>query len=221
MKILLVDDHPIFLEGLKNLLLARGMDVVDIATSGREAVEKALRLSPELILMDIIMKPLSGLQTTRIIKQKQPDVKIVMLTASESEEDLFEAVKSGASGYLLKSLKADELFESIKLFEEGETPVSPGLASRLLEEFKKNDHGNTDNSELETKEPASKIDTLTQKQKDVLVLIAKGLKYKDIANILGITERTVKYYMEIILNKLHMENRNEAIKYIIQEGIVD
>jgi two-component system NarL family response regulator len=221
LKVLLVDDHPIFLEGLENLLLSRGINVIDTAISGQEALEKVNNLKPDIILMDIIMKPLSGLETMRFIKAKFTDIKIVMLTASESEEDLFEAVKSGASGYLLKSLKADELYESINQLEEGDIPLSPGLASKLLREFKNNYNDAVEDKLLENKKEESNIDKLTTKQRDVLVLAAKGLKYKDIADILGIKERTVKYYMTMVLDKLHMENRNQAIKYVIQKGIVD
>jgi two-component system NarL family response regulator len=221
LKILVVDDHPIFLEGLKNLLLARGMNVVGTAGSGHEALEKTSTLLPDIILMDIIMKPLSGLQTTRLIKSKFPDIKIIMLTASESEEDLFEAVKSGASGYLLKSLKADELYESIRQLQNSEVPISPKLAGKILAEFKKNRDGFHVNNSYENNKNVSNIDKLSEKQMEVLILAAKGLKYKDIADILGIKERTVKYYMAAILDKLHMENRNQAIKYIIQKGIVD
>jgi len=223
LKILLVDDHPLFLEGLKNLLLARGFDVVDTAASGEEALEKVNCLLPDVVLMDIKMEPLSGLQTARRIKAKLPHIKIIMLTASETEEDLFEAVKSGASGYLLKSLNADILYEMLAQYEKGEVPVSPGLATKLLEEFKRNDNDYIPVEEplAVEKEGNDKINRLSLRQKEVLILVARGIKYKDIAASLGITERTVKYYMEMILNKLHMENRNQAVKYIIQEGMVD
>jgi two-component system NarL family response regulator len=220
LKILLADDHPLFLEGLKNLLVARGLNVVATASSGEEALRKVSCESPDVILMDIMMKPMSGLLTTRMIKSKYPDIKIVMLTASETEEDLFEAIKSGASGYLLKSLNFDKLYEMLLQFEQGEIPVSPGLATLLLEEFKKNDHRlTTDFSE--SSEDDEKINKLSIRQKEVLILVAKGMKYKEIAVLLGITERTVKYYMEMILKKLYMENRSQAIRYAIEEGFVD
>ncbi len=118
-------------------------------------------------------------------------------------------------------MKADELYESINQLEEGDIPLSPGLASKLLREFKNNCNDAVDDKPLEDKKEECNIDNLTTKQRNVLVLAAKGLKYKDIADILGIKERTVKYYMTMILDKLHMENRNQAIKYVIQKGIVD
>lgn len=223
MKILLVDDHPLFIEGLKNLLMARGIEVLGTAAGGEEAIEQVASLMPDVVLMDIMMKPLSGLQTTRLIKAKFPNVKIIMLTASEAEEDLFESVKSGASGYLLKSLNADVLYEMLERYEQGEIPVSPGLATRLLNEFKKNNESyvSVDDSISENEEESDKISRLSFRQKEVLILVAKGMKYKEIADVLSISERTVKYYMEMILNKLHMENRNQAVKYVIKKGIVD
>lgn len=221
MKILLVDDHPLFLEGLRNLLLARGMNVIDTAASGKEALEKVIRLLPDVILMDIMMKPMSGLETTRLIKSKFPDIKIIMLTSSETEEDLFESVKSGASGYLLKSLDADELYDMLIAYEQGEVPISPGLATKMLQEIKENHKEYlTDDLPIE-EESDGKINKLSLRQKEVLILVAKGMKYKEIAVRLGVTERTVKYYMEMIMNKLHVENRSQAVKYIIKEGIVD
>lgn len=220
MKILLVDDHPIFLEGLANLLRTRGLHGVGTASSGQEALEKAASFAPDIVLMDIAMQPLSGLETTRLMKARFPDIKIIMLTASEAEEDLFASIKNGASGYLLKNLAADELCEKLVQYEKGEIPVSPGLAKQMLEEFRRNDNGHPPHVHQD-KLHKDKIDRLSQRQKDVLILVAKGLKYKEVAAALGITERTVKYYMEIILDKLHMENRNQAVKYVIKEGIVD
>jgi len=223
LKILLIDDHPIFLEGLKNLLLSRGDDVVDTATSGEDALNKINESLPDVVFMDIMMKPLSGLQITRLIKSKFPNIKIIMLTASESEDDLFESVKSGASGYLLKSLDADVLYEMLNQYKQGEIPLSPGLAIKLLDEFKRNDisYVRTNDSLSISKDSYAKIKDLSTRQKEVLILVAKGLKYKEIAAKLGVSERTIKYYMEMILNNLHMENRSQAVKYAIEKGFVD
>lgn len=224
MKILLVDDHPIFLEGMKNLLLAEGTHTIETAGSGTEALRKAGDFCPDLILMDIIMKPLGGLDTTRLVKSRYPHIKIVMLTASESEEDLFESVKCGASGYLLKSLDGKELFEILSRFEEGEVPCSPGLAARLLKEFRKNDRGylpDAKESKCVDDGAETGADALTLRQKDILSLVASGMKYREIAESLNITERTVKYSMEQILDKLHMGNRQEAVIYAVQNGIIE
>lgn len=221
MNLLLVDDHPIFLEGLKNLLTARGINVIATASNGNEALEKVSNLLPDVILMDIMMKPLTGLQTTRILKKRFPDVKIIMLTASETEDDLFESLKSGASGYLLKSLNGDILYDMLLQYEQGEVPISPGVATRLLEKFKKNDSGQLQEDSSDDDENDEKISRLSSRQKEVLIHVAKGLKYRDIAEKLGVTERTVKYYMEMILKKLHMESRSQAVRYAIKEGLAD
>ncbi len=205
---------------LKNLLLARGMEVIDTALGGEEALKKAMCLKPDVVLMDIMMKPVSGLQATRIIKAQCPGVNIIMLTASESEDDVFEAIKSGASGYLLKSLDADVLFEMLMQAESGGFPVSPLLASKLLKEYKISD-------DRQLAEPACPneseggIGALSGRQREVLIMVAKGMRYKEIAAELGVTERTVKYYIEMILRKLHMQNRSEAVRFAIQEGIVE
>lgn len=218
MKILLVDDHPIFLEGMKNLLLAGGTHEIETANGGAEALQKAADFQPDLILMDIMMKPVSGLDATRMIKKRFPSMKIVMLTASESEEHLFESVKCGACGYLLKNLEGHELFEMLARFEAGEIPCSPGLAAQLLEEFRKNSNACTSDAE-----PGSGIergDVLTKRQEDILRLVAGGMKYRDVAETLGVSQRTVKYSMEQILDRLHMSNRQEAVVYAAQNGIV-
>ncbi|MGE5585038.1 MAG: response regulator [Bacillota bacterium] len=135
MRILLADDHPLFAEGLKNLLVSHGIDVVGVARDGFEALDEARRLLPDVVLMDIIMPRCNGLAATRLIKAELPDIKIVMLTMSEADGDLFESIKSGASGYLLKNLNAEELVEMLEDLARGDAPFSPGLGAKLLEEF--------------------------------------------------------------------------------------
>ncbi|MFZ5643678.1 MAG: response regulator [Bacillota bacterium] len=212
MKVLLVDDHPLFLEGLQNLMSARGIEVVGTAKNGLEAFEKAGALQPDVILMDVLMPGCSGLKATRLIKAKYPAIKIVMLTVSEADEDLFEAVKSGASGYLLKSLKAAELFDMLEALSRGETPLSPGLAAKVLKEF--NNEGAPGKEEEEN-------EILTQRQVEVLSLVAQGITYKEIAESLYVTERTVKYHMGKILEKLHLKNRVQVIAYASHRGLID
>ena len=135
MKVLLVDDHPLFLDGLKNLLTSRGVQVVGCARDGLEALDKARTLHPEVILMDIHMPQLDGLAALRLIKVELPEIKIVMLTMSAEDEDLFEAIKSGACGYLLKTQDTDEFFALLQDVARGEVALSPGLAARILSEF--------------------------------------------------------------------------------------
>ncbi len=208
MKILLVDDHPLFLEGVKTLLSIRGIEVVGTARDGLEALEKTRALQPEVILMDIQMPHLDGLAATRLIKAERPSIKIVMLTMSESDEDLFEAIKSGASGYLLKTEDTDKFFELLVALTRGEVPLSPGLAGRVLEEFARQRGEGRSLQQTEQKEEA-----LTPRQIEVLTLVARGLTYKEVGAKLFLSERTIKYHMGEIIERLHMENRGQVIEY--------
>ena len=135
MKVLLVDDHPLFLDGLKNMLASRGIEVVGKARDGFEALEKARSLAPDLILMDINMPRCDGVSATRLIKAERPEIRIVMLTMSADNEDLFAAIRSGACGYLLKTLDTDEFFALFDCLARGDVAFSPGLAGRILQEF--------------------------------------------------------------------------------------
>ena len=211
MRIMLVDDHPLFLEGLQNLMQTQDIQVVGTACDGMEAVQKAETLQPDIILMDVVMPRCNGLTATRIIKAKFPDIKIVMLTSSESDQDLFEAVKSGACGYLLKNLNATELFNMLKSLQQGETPWSPGLAERILKEF--------ENQEITDSDPGESSQ-LTERQMEVLKLVAQGMVYKEIGDRLGLSERTIKYHMAKIMEKLHLENRTQVIALASQLGMI-
>ncbi len=208
MKTLLVDDHPLFLDGLKNLLTLRGIEVVGTARDGMEALEKARTLHPEIILMDIQMPNLDGLAATRLIKAELRDVKIVMLTMSAEDEDLFEAIKNGACGYLLKTLDVDEFYSLFVGLARGEVPLSPGLAGRVLEEFARQAMKNKSIKPVE-----AKTEVLTARQIQVLTLVAQGLTYKEVGAKLYLAERTIKYHIGEIIERLHLENRSQAIQY--------
>jgi DNA-binding NarL/FixJ family response regulator len=208
MKILLVDDHPLFLEGLKTLLTLRGIEVVGTARDGIDALEKARALQPEVILMDIQMPHLNGLAATRLIKTEQPNVKIVMLTMSENDEDLFEAIKSGACGYLLKADETDKFFELLLGLMRGEVPLSSGLAGRILEEFAR--HGGLRGA---VEQPAEKEEPLTPRQIEVLTLVSQGLTYKEVGAKLFLSEPTIKYHMGEIIERLHLKNRRQVIEF--------
>ncbi|MBP7053684.1 MAG: response regulator transcription factor [Phycisphaerae bacterium] len=208
MKILLVDDHPLFLDGLKTLLTVRGLDVVGVARDGVEATELARSLRPEVILMDIEMPRLDGLGATRLIKAEQPDMKIVMLTMSASHDDLFEAIKSGASGYLLKADDTDRFFELLCGLMRGEVPLSGAFAGRVLDELVRLQ---ADQESIEQAE--KKATSLTPRQIEVLTLVAQGLTYKEVAARLFLTEPTIKYHMGEIIERLHLENRRQVIEY--------
>lgn len=216
-RILLVDDHSLFLEGLRNLLVSEGILVIGLAHDGLEALAQARRLHPQVILMDIQMPRCDGVAATRLIKAEMPEIKIVMLTMSEDEHDLFEAVKSGASGYLLKRLEATEFFTYLAELQAGHPPFSPGLAEKILKEF----------SQLSRIDPETqgKGDTekeeggLSPRQVQILTLVTQGQTYRQVAETIGIAERTVKYHMAEILDRLHLQNRAQVLAYAARMGL--
>lgn len=220
MKLMLVDDHPLFLEGLQYLLKTHGIDVVGTANDGKEALIKCRTLNPDIILMDIRMPECSGIDALKLIKAEMPDVKIVMLTTSEEDDDLFEAIKCGASGYLIKNTTAQALVDMLSELEKGEVPLSPGLASRILREFR---HSGLNDNTLSTRHIAENTQSgqLTERQLEVLEMVAKGITYKEAGVALGLTERTVKYHMGRIIERLHLENRAQVIAYAASIGLIE
>ncbi|MDK2931691.1 MAG: hypothetical protein PWR07_1822 [Bacillota bacterium] len=234
MRVLLADDHALFAEGLKNLLASHDIEVVGVARDGLEALDKARRLKPDVILMDITMPRCNGLAATRLIKAELPDIKIVMLTMSEADADLFESIKSGASGYLLKNLNADELVEMLRDLAQGDAPFSPGLAVKLLDEFtqlasgartktgagaRAGAAGAAVGQEDGSKGTGSPGRGLTPRQMEVLNLVARGMTYKEVGAALYISERTVKYHMKHILDELHLQNRAQVIAYVARMNL--
>jgi len=209
MKVMLVDDHPLFLEGLRNLMETYEFEVVGTAGTGHEAVEKARVLKPDVILMDIELPGCSGIDVINPIKSEMPDVKIVMLTSFNEDEKLFEAVKRGASGYLLKNLQVAELLSLLQTLEMGEPPLSPGLAARLLEEFARQEN----EKKADVSAGHEFNGRLTERQIEVLNLVAQGMSYKEIGAALELSTRTIKYHMNRIMELLQVENRAQAIAY--------
>ena len=218
MKVLLVDDHSLFLEGLQNLLTARGVKVVGTARDGLEALEKTRQLSPDVILMDVRMPRCDGLSATRLIKAERPESKIVMLTTSAEEADLFEAIKSGACGYLLKSLEAEPFLGYLSGVMRGEAAISRELAAALLREFARQ------STRLDEQSPDPGCgqggSDLTPRQLQVLELVAHGLTYKEVASQLSLSEHTVKYHMGEILRCLHLKNREQVVTYALRTGLI-
>jgi len=218
MKVLLVDDHRLLLEGLTNLLEAHGIQVAGTAADGLEAIAQTRSLQPDLILMDIRMPRCDGLEATRCIKAEMPDVKIIILTTSTEDSDLFEAVKSGACGYLVKSMDAEELVACLEQAQQGVPPFSPGLASRLMDEFARLASGSEAASpSLEQQAPAA--GQLTHRQYEVLDLVARGLSYKEVGTQLNLSPRTIKYHMAEIMAELHMEHRAQVLAYAGRLGL--
>jgi DNA-binding NarL/FixJ family response regulator len=217
LRVLLVDDHALFLEGLRNLLVSEGIQVVGLAHDGLEALAQARRLRPDLILMDIQMPRCDGVAATRLIKAEMPECKIVMLTMSEDEQDLFEAVKSGASGFLLKRLDAADFFTYLAELQAGRPPFSPGLAEKILQEFAGQSALPTSSDLGVPASPCPPV-SLSPRQMQILTLVAQGQTYQQVGETVGITERTVKYHMAEILNRLHLENRAQVIAYATRMG---
>jgi two-component system NarL family response regulator len=214
MRVLLSDDHPLFLDGLRNLLLARGIEVVGSARDGREALELARSLKPDVVLMDIQMPGMSGLAAMRAIKSELPETRVVMLTMSAGDEQLFEAVAGGASGYLLKTQDTEEVFALLADVARGHVALSPGLASRILAEFRRRA---TVAPAVEEKRPS---EGLSPREVEVLTLVAQGLTYKEVGSKLHVAERTVKYHMAEIVARLQLESRAAAVAYARRAGMV-
>ncbi len=216
MRVMLADDHQLLVEGLTNLLAAHGIDVVGTAANGREAVIQALALEPDVVLMDLRMPVCDGLTATRLIKAQRPDMKVVILTTSAEDSELFAAIQSGASGYLLKSIGGKAFVEALHGLEEGVPPFSPGLAERLLAEFARL-AGQMPGAAPDTLsvEPAAteSFAELTPRQSEVLRLVAAGLTYKEVGQQLALSERTVRYHMAEIMARLHLEHRSQVIAY--------
>ena len=219
LRILLVDDHSLFLEGLRNLLVSEGIQVVGLAKDGLEALAQARRLHPDVILMDIEMPRCDGVRATRLIKAELPECKIIILTISEDEQDLFEAVKSGASGYLLKRLDAVDFFTYLAELQEGHPPFSPGLAEKILKEFSHQSLKPETQTDHARPNELQEI-PLPPRQLQILTLVAQGQTYSQIAMTIGIAERTVKYHVAEILDRLHLQNRAQIIAYAAQSGLV-
>ncbi|MFW6136270.1 MAG: response regulator [Chloroflexota bacterium] len=218
MRILLADDHGLFLEGLHNLLRAGGYEVVGAAQDGLEALELARALRPDVILMDIRMPRCDGLCATRLIQAELPEIKIVMLTTSAVDADLFEALKSGASGYLLKNLQPDELFDYLDGLARGEAPLSRELSGRVLREFA-NQAEQLEERAAPGLRGAAPGPDLTARQREVLELVASGLTYREVGAALSVSEHTVKYHMGQILERLHLKNREQVVAYALRSGL--
>ncbi len=207
MKILVVDDHPLVRDGIVSLLRARHEDVVGEAGDGAGAVTLAQKLRPDVVLMDIRMPGMGGLEATRRIKAEQPEVKIVMLTVSDDDADLYESIKSGADGYLLKSLTSEEFFALLAGVSRGEAAIPPSLAMKMLRDLVR---PGTD------EEPPAEED-LTKREEEVLRLLAGGLSNREIGASLGISENTVKYHTRNLLDRLHLQNRGQVIAYAARQ----
>jgi two-component system NarL family response regulator len=216
MRIVIADDHALFRDGVASLVGAWGHEVVGSAGTEEEAVAVAVAVAPDLVLMDVRMPGGSGLAATARIRSARPETAIVILTVSEDEDDLFEAIKAGAQGYLLKNLEAPQLRSMLEAVERGEAAITPATAGRIIDEFVRRERAGGVDASRRTSDP----DRLTERELDVLGHVTRGLRNKEIAAHLGISENTVKYHLRNILEKLHAGSRAELAARAVREGLV-
>ena len=214
-RVVIVDDHALFRRGL-DLVLSEEPDikVVGEAADGIEAVHRAEEMAPDVVVMDVRMPRSTGIEAARRIRERLPDTKVIMLTVSDSEEDLYAAVKAGASGYLLKEISIEELADAVRAVASGHSLISPSMASKLLTEF---------NALVQHAEERhrSLLPSLTDRELDVLKLVAKGLSNREISEELYISENTVKNHVRNILEKLRLRSRTEAAMYAVREKLIE
>ncbi len=210
-KILVVDDQILFRESLIRMLNSQpDMEVIAHAGNGREALAQVRRYRPDIVLLDITMPVMDGLEATKLIVEAVPDTKVIILSVSDAEGNVFEALKNGAMGYLVKSMRAETLFQKLRDIAQGELALSPLLASRVLGEF----------ARLKREETKT-VGGLSEREREVLQMVMGGGSNKDIAETLLIAESTVKRHLHNILGKLHAKNRAEAAVYGVRQGLIE
>jgi len=208
-RVVVADDHSLFRDGITSLLEAAGYEVVDQGSDGQEAIEAVRRFRPDLVLLDISMPKMGGLEALQLIKAEFPETRVVILTVSDEDDDLFATTRAGANGYLQKDLDASEFLEMLAGLEHGEAAITRKTAARLMTAFqdltKRDDEDNQ----------------LTKREIQLLRWMVEGYSNKAIAQQLFISENTVKYHIRNILQKLDVQNRTEAVSYALREGLIN
>ena len=213
-RILLVDDQPLFRRALATLIGEQPrLTIVGEADNGLQALEMARSLHPDMVLMDVEMPVMNGVEATHRIREELPGIKVVILTVSEADDHLFDAIRFGAHGYLLKDLRPEQLYDLIRAVMRDETALSPAIAGRLLREFRER----PDAGRVVTPEVSGP--NLTQREIEIMQLVAEGLSNKEIGGRLSITEGTVKNHVHNALEKLQLENRIQAAAYVVRHGM--
>jgi DNA-binding NarL/FixJ family response regulator len=212
MRLLLADDHALFRQSLRALLESRGIEVIGEAVDGCQAVELAKSLQPDIVLMDLGMPKLGGLEATRQLAAELPSARVIVLTASTEDDDLFEALKAGAQGYLLKDLDADAFVKLLEGALSGQPALTPALSAKILHSFSR---------PSPSREPADQ-DALTERELEVLHLLVEGItSNRQLATRLGVAENTVKFHVRNILDKLHLHNRAQAVSVALRRKMVE
>jgi DNA-binding NarL/FixJ family response regulator len=211
-RLLIVDDHRMFVQGLRLLIeMEPDLQVVGEVHSGEAAIEAVLRLQPDVVLMDINMPGLNGVEATRQILEQRPDTGIIILTMNRDDAQVFQAIKSGARGYILKDAETIEVVRAVRTVARGESAITPAMTTRVLTEFKRL---------WEQPNPAQRSG-LTEREVSILRLIAQGLSNKEIGASLSLSEKTIKNYITVILQKLQLNDRTQAAVYAVQNGLVE
>ena len=214
-RVVIADDHALFRRGLHIVLSdAEDIDVVGEASDGDEAIGLCTELAPDVVLMDVRMPQTNGIEAAKAVREAVPGTKIVMLTISDEEEDLYEAIKAGASGYLLKEIPIDEVAEAIRSVHAGQSHISPSMATKLLTEF-------AAMARKDEERPQMPAPRLTEREMEVLTHVAQGMNNREIAKELFISENTVKNHVRNILEKLHLHSRMEAVVYAVREKLLE
>ena len=214
-RVMICDDHALFRRGLIMVLESEdGIEVVGEAEDGDDAIARVGDLAPDVILMDVRMPRVTGIEATRAIAEAVPTAKILMLTVSDEEDDLYEAIKAGATGYLLKEISIEEVATAVRAVMSGQSLISPAMASKLLTEF-------TSLAKKADERQAVPTPRLTDRELEVLKLVAQGMSNREIATDLYISENTVKNHVRNILEKLHLHSRMEAVVYAVREKLLD
>ncbi len=211
MRILVVDDHGLFRDGIVSLLKAAGKSVVGQAENGVEAIEQANLLRPDLILMDIDMPIMNGIEALQHIRRKLPATKVVMLTVSNEDTNLIKAVQAGAAGYLLKNLRAEEFLSSLDGLQRGEVAMTRKTVSQMVTAL---------SNEEQRKAQNLGQPRLTARETELLQFVAEGMSNREIAETMHISKNTVKYHMKNILQKMNLQNRAEAAAFAVRKGLV-
>jgi DNA-binding NarL/FixJ family response regulator len=213
-RVMVVDDHPMWRDAVARDLTEAGSEVVATARDGPEALRRAAAARPEVVLLDLQLPTLSGIEVTRQLVTADPSVRVLVLSASGEQQDVLDAVKAGATGYLVKSASREELLEAVRRTAAGEPVFTPGLAALVLGEYRR----------LATAPPSAsgeQAPQLTERETEILRLVAKGLPYRQIAERLFLSHRTVQNHVQNTLNKLQLHNRSELVRYAFEQGLTE